>query len=98
MAETRLIIRQNLPDGGQSGVDVGQAFDIAAGRLLEQPVIVARRYLQHRSSHPRHSVNVTSLVPALPERPVVGDDEALRWANGLVPEGQADSSQARSAE
>jgi glucoamylase len=28
------------------------AFDIAAGRLLEQPAIVARRYLQHRSGNP----------------------------------------------
>jgi hypothetical protein len=28
------------------------AFDIAAGGLLEQPVIVARRYLQHRSGDP----------------------------------------------
>ncbi len=27
------------------------AFDIAAGRLLEQPAIVARRYLQHRSGN-----------------------------------------------
>ena len=31
------------------------AFDIAAGRLLEQPAIVARRYLQHRSGNPGHS-------------------------------------------
>jgi glucoamylase len=31
------------------------AFDIAAGRLLEQPAIVARRYLQHRSGTPNHS-------------------------------------------
>ncbi len=30
------------------------AFDIAAGRLLEQPAIVARRYLQHRSGNPGH--------------------------------------------
>jgi glucoamylase len=30
------------------------AFDIAAGRLLEQPAIVARRYLQHRSGDPAH--------------------------------------------
>jgi glucoamylase len=30
------------------------AFDIAAGRLLEQPAIVARRYLQHRSGKPGH--------------------------------------------
>jgi glucoamylase len=28
------------------------AFDIAAGRLLEQPAIVARRYLQHLSGDP----------------------------------------------
>jgi hypothetical protein len=28
MAETRLIGRQNLPDGGQSGLDVGQTTDI----------------------------------------------------------------------
>ena len=28
------------------------AFDIAAGRLLEQPAIVARRYLQHRIGNP----------------------------------------------
>ena len=31
------------------------AFDIAAGRLLEQPTNVARRYLQHRSGNPGHS-------------------------------------------
>jgi glucoamylase len=30
------------------------AFDIGAGRLLEQPAIVARRYLQHRSGNPAH--------------------------------------------
>jgi glucoamylase len=30
------------------------AFDIAAGRLLEQPEVVARRYLQHRSGNPAH--------------------------------------------
>jgi glucoamylase len=30
------------------------AFDIAARRLLEQPEIVAQRYLQHRSSNPAH--------------------------------------------
>jgi glucoamylase len=30
------------------------AFDIAAGRLLEQPAIVARRYLQHRNGNPAH--------------------------------------------
>ncbi len=30
------------------------AFDIAAGRLLEQPAIVARRYLQHPSGNPGH--------------------------------------------
>jgi len=30
------------------------AFDIAAGRLLEQPAIVARRYLQHRNGNPPH--------------------------------------------
>jgi glucoamylase len=30
------------------------AFDIAAGRLLEQPEVVARRYLQHRNGNPAH--------------------------------------------
>jgi glucoamylase len=30
------------------------AFDIAAGHLLEQPAIVARRYLQHRNGNPAH--------------------------------------------
>jgi glucoamylase len=30
------------------------AFDIAAGRLLDQPAIVARRYLQPRSGNPDH--------------------------------------------
>ena len=41
MSETRLIVRKNLPDGGQSDLDVCQAPDIAAGSCkvaTSQPV------------------------------------------------------------
>jgi hypothetical protein len=48
MAETWFIVRQNVPDGGQSGLDVGQASDIAAGRCGSK--IATRQPVQLRQS------------------------------------------------
>jgi glucoamylase len=40
------------------------AFDIAAGRLLEQPAIVARRYLQHRSARIASDRDPDMMIPS----------------------------------